>query len=221
VAYYQIYIASTLHLLLLLVAAHQKFSIQELGLFALVMVSFDMFQRALDQDASTSSTGKSEDEPQASSAAETSMTRTQSVHPISGNLDHSTQPNPGSDARTRANTDPRGAVSKSSPADSRVEIVRLQGAITDLKTANKAKEVLLRRTKEELKNARETLNQTFAEYCSLRDEMKNIKQTMARDHQTIIYRKDIELFALRKRSTSRTMMQSWTKCSKSRKPPLN
>jgi hypothetical protein len=82
--------------------------------------------------------------------------------------------------------------------DSKEDIVRLQGALTDLKTANKAKEVLLHRTREELKNARETLNQTFAEYCSLRDEMKTIKQTMARDHQAIVYRKDIELFALRK-----------------------
>jgi hypothetical protein len=197
-AHYQIYITSTLHLVLLLVSAHQEFSIQELGLFALVMVSFDMFQRALDRDANTRGTGESEDDHQALSAGETLMTRTQSVRPILDDSDHSTQPNPGNDARTRANTDSRGSVLKPILADSRVEIVRLQGALTDLKTANKAKEVLLRRTREELKNARETLNQTFAEYCSLRDEMKNIKQTMARDHQAIVYRKDIELFALRK-----------------------
>jgi hypothetical protein len=197
-ARHQIYITNLLHLFLLLASAHQKLGIQELCIFALVMVSFDVFQRALDRDASTSGAGKSDDGLQALPAAETLVTRTRSVHPISDELYQPTRPSTAHVARTRANTDSRGSVTKPSSADSKEDIVRLQSTVTDLKTANKAKEVLLHRTREELKNARETLNQTFAEYCSMRDEMKTIKQTMARDHQAVVYRKDIELFALRK-----------------------
>jgi hypothetical protein len=195
---YHQHITNLLHLFLFLASAQPQTDIRELGFFALVMVSFDVFQRALDRDASTPRSGKSNDELQASSAAETLVTRTRSVRPISDELYQRTRPSTETVTRTRANTDSRGSVTKSSSADSKEDIVRLQGALTDLKTANKAKEVLLHRTREELKNARETLNQTFAEYCSLRDEMKTIKQTMARDHQAIVYRKDIELFALRK-----------------------
>jgi len=74
----------------------------------------------------------------------------------------------------------------------------LQHALTDLRTANKAKEVLLRTTRTELKNARDTLATTFAEYCGIRDEMKMLRHNITKEHQAIVYRKDIELFALRK-----------------------
>lgn len=88
---------------------------------------------------------------------------------------------------------------KATPTNSRdKDFVRLQSTLTELRTANQTKEVQLRSAKEELHNARETLNQTFAEYASLREELKTVKQVLGRDHQAIVYRKDIELFALRK-----------------------
>ncbi|KAL6153802.1 hypothetical protein ACJBU6_07106 [Exserohilum turcicum] len=78
------------------------------------------------------------------------------------------------------------------------EIVRLQRALTELKAAHRASEAQLRVSKEELFNVRETLNGTLAEYANLREELKVLKQNLGRDHQAIVYRKDIELFALRK-----------------------
>lgn len=78
------------------------------------------------------------------------------------------------------------------------EIVRLQHTLTEAKTASSVREIQLRVIKDELNSAREALNQTFAEYTSLRNELKTVKQALGRDHQAIIYRKDIELFASRK-----------------------
>ncbi|KAF2845351.1 hypothetical protein T440DRAFT_483434 [Plenodomus tracheiphilus IPT5] len=78
------------------------------------------------------------------------------------------------------------------------EILRLQRTLTEAKTADRARESQLRVAKEGLKNAREALNETFAEYTGLREELKTVKQVLGRDHQAVIYRKDIELFALRK-----------------------
>lgn len=160
------------------------------------MVAFDMFQRAMEwKDASNRDTPNLS--ASAASASETSMARQRSVHHGSANSDHAISLDDTESCQTIA--DPDSCLdAKFSAIDSDEGIVRLQVALTDLKTANKAKDILLRRTREELKSARETLNDTFAEYCTVRDEMKNIKQTMAREHQAIVYRKDIELFALRK-----------------------
>ncbi|KAF2024020.1 hypothetical protein EK21DRAFT_79667 [Setomelanomma holmii] len=183
-----------LHILGFLSLAERTFSAGDLACAALVMGSFDVFQRALDRD--TSNTNESDSRPQASSRTETILTRTLSILAKS---DLDAPPDSVNDGQRVANAESGASGSRPNTADSKEkDIVRLQRVVTDLKTANKAKEVLLRSTREELKNARDTLNTTFAEYCSLRDEMKTIKQSMAREHQAVIYRKDIELFALRK-----------------------
>jgi hypothetical protein len=49
-----------------------------------------------------------------------------------------------------------------------------------------------------LKVSLSNLNKARAENAHLRDELQSIKKTIGRDHQAAIYRKDIELFALRK-----------------------
>lgn len=160
------------------------------------MVSFDMFQRALDLDAKT--TNESDRHLHASSAAETLVQLSCSAPSTLVESNSPTVSPQENDCLTVPYSGSGASNGKSVAENPKEDIVRLQGSLTDLKTANKAKEVLLRRTREELKNARETLNETFAEYCTLRDEIKNIKQNMARDHQAVVYRKDIELFALRK-----------------------
>jgi hypothetical protein len=195
-AKYQILLAGILHLLLLVGLEHQN--INTLVIVALVMVSFDMFQRTLEWDLNAKTVDKSILSSRTPSATETPMTRTRSVHPGLASPDFQNSPIGTSDCQIVADSAPGASDYQSTVVDPREEIVRLRGALTDLKTANRAKEVLLCRTKEELKTARETLNGTFAEYCSLRDEMKNVKQNMTRDHQAVVYRKDIELFALRK-----------------------
>ncbi|KAH8723568.1 hypothetical protein GQ44DRAFT_685066 [Phaeosphaeriaceae sp. PMI808] len=126
------------------------------------------------------------------------MTRKSSVHSVLAKSDTPSPPNKANDGRPMAPSTSGVTDTISNTKDTNEEIVRLQVTLTDLKTAYKAKEILLRRTREELKNARETLNDTFAEYSKLRDDMKTIKQNMSRDHQAVVYRKDIELFALRK-----------------------
>jgi hypothetical protein len=189
-------IVDFLHLCLSAGFAPKNTGIQELVVAALVMVSFDMFQRALDWDTKTMD--ESDHGTHVSSAAETLVQLSCSAPSALAGLEPSAAPSQENKCQSFPKAD--SGVSNTNPAamQSRDEIVRLQGALTELKTANKAKEVLLRRTREDLKSARETQNETFAEYCSLRDEMKSIKQIMARDHQAVVYRKDIELFALRK-----------------------
>ncbi|KAF1917791.1 hypothetical protein BDU57DRAFT_555555 [Ampelomyces quisqualis] len=196
-AQHHIHITNILHVLLLVRLAPVATDFLKLVAATLVMVSSDMFQRALDWEAKAAD--KSDCPPHASSVAETPVTCTSSVHP--GPLKSGTPISPRMNANEgQTVTDPETGApeSKSNVAGPKEEIVRLQGAITDLKTANKAKDVLLQRTREELKSAQETLNETFAEYCSVRDEMRNTTENTARDHQALIYRKDIELFALRK-----------------------
>jgi hypothetical protein len=188
-ARHQNLIVNLLHLCLFAGFVHQNFSFQESVVAALAMVSFDMFQRALGSDAKT--TNESDHQLHESSAAETLVQLSCSAPSTLTKSDSPT-------VSPQERSDSGVSNVKSVAEDPKEDIVRLQGSLTDLKTANKAKEVLLRRTREELKNARETLNETFAEYCALRDEIKNIKQNMAREHQAVVYRKDIELFALRK-----------------------
>jgi hypothetical protein len=182
-ARHQFSIANALHFLLAVGFAQQKISTEELALATLVMVSFDMFQRAMDWDAKK--TDKSDHSSRASSVAETLMTRSRSAQTANG-------------SQMDTSSESGASESDSSAEESKEAMVRLQGALVDLKTANRVKEGLLRRTREELKNARDTLNETYGDYCSLRDELKNIKQNLAREHQAVVYRKDIELFALRK-----------------------
>ncbi|KAH7412107.1 hypothetical protein DE146DRAFT_266334 [Phaeosphaeria sp. MPI-PUGE-AT-0046c] len=196
-ARHRIYITTALHLLLRTKFTHQQINFPELVVATLVMVSFDMFQRALEWEHA-SGHDKSNLASSAISASETSMVRQRSVHSELPKSGLTTSLGNTEKCQTTADPHSGGLDTKFSAVDSEEGIVRLRIALTELKTANKAKDVLLRRTREELKSARETLNETFAEYCTVRDEMKNIKQSMAREHQTVVYRKDIELFALRK-----------------------
>ncbi|KAH4932380.1 hypothetical protein HBI79_101160 [Parastagonospora nodorum] len=193
-AQYWIFTFEFLLLVFVVGFAHWDIGVQELGVATLVMVSFDMFQHALD----ARSANESDHRLRASSAAETLVQLSCAASPLSGESKPATVPSQDTSSPTLPNSASEIPNVKPVATGANEGIVRLQTALIELKTANKAKELLLRRTREELKTARETLNGTFGEYCSLRDEMKNIKQTMARDHQAIVYRKDIELFALRK-----------------------
>ena len=156
----------------------------------LVMVSFDVFQRALDGDA----TGNSESQHQNTttpSAVETLLEQTHTLLTESQIVDL-----PRRSLSRSQKGDPTSIIG---PYDSKDrEIVRLQWSLTDLQTANKAKDLELRLTQQELLNAKDALTKSFADISALRNDMKTMKQTLGKDHQAIIYRKDIELFALRK-----------------------
>ncbi|KAI4706402.1 hypothetical protein J4E89_008817 [Alternaria sp. Ai002NY15] len=166
------------------------------------MVAFDVFQRVLAAGA-TDCDSESDLQPRSPSSSETPRAQTPSdltnaatvpIPKTSAVEDEDFEPiEPISTSQSGASDTKTIAVD---PKDS--EIVRLQRSLTESKTAHKAREVQLRITKEELQNAREALNDTFAEYSGLRDQLKAIKQNLGRDHQAIVYRKDIELFALRK-----------------------
>ncbi|KAF9701387.1 hypothetical protein EKO04_000337 [Ascochyta lentis] len=157
---------------------------------ALVMVSFDVFQRALDGDA----TGNNESQRYSNAPSpavetlleqtHTLLTESQIVHLPKRSLFGSQKGVPTSIIGSRDLKDR--------------EIVRLQWSLTDLQTANKAKDLELHVARQELLNAKDALTKSFADISALRDEMKTIKQTLGKDHQAIVYRKDIELFALRK-----------------------
>ncbi|KAL6705237.1 hypothetical protein ACN47E_007197 [Coniothyrium glycines] len=162
------------------------------------MATFDVFQAALDRKAVDATTGdESEQLHQASSPAETPSTGTQSGLATSSTANttsaQTVTPEPVLAPRSGvADTTPGASDSKDR------EIVRLQRTITGIKTNDKAKELQLGLAREELNNAREALNETFAEYSRLRGELKAVKQNLGKDHQAVVYRKDIELFALRK-----------------------
>ncbi|KAF2016760.1 hypothetical protein BU24DRAFT_392126 [Aaosphaeria arxii CBS 175.79] len=78
------------------------------------------------------------------------------------------------------------------------EIRRLQRTLAEVKTAVNTKDLELKAAQADLHTTQETLGDTSTECANLRDELKTMKQSVGRDHQAIIYRKDIELFALRK-----------------------
>jgi hypothetical protein len=68
----------------------------------------------------------------------------------------------------------------------------------DNETTEAAEILELKRTQNELESTKNTLDATYKECASLRDGMKSMKQTLGREHHAAVYRKDIELFALRK-----------------------
>ncbi|OAL44833.1 hypothetical protein IQ07DRAFT_238347 [Pyrenochaeta sp. DS3sAY3a] len=198
---HQTKLVAVLHFIALASFAHQKLETSGLLLAALVMVAFDVFQRALGPEAAgTTEKDESEHQPQTRSAVETLLAQSHSVLGQSGfahcpkeQIVESGGLGPSSTAQSGADD------TKLTPTDSKDrEIVRLQHVLTKLRTTDRAKEVQLRVVRDELQNARDALNETFAEYSNLREELKTVKQTLGRDHQAIIYRKDIELFALRK-----------------------
>jgi hypothetical protein len=87
-----------------------------------------------------------------------------------------------------------GAVSNHKDA----EIQRLRKSLAETQASEKNRDVELKRVRADLCHTQEKLDETVAENSDLRNQTKAIKQTIGRDHQAIVYRKDIELFALRK-----------------------
>lgn len=157
---------------------------------ALVMVSFDVFQRALDGDA-TADNESCHQSNGPSPALETLLEQTGSVLVESRIVDL-----PRRSLSQSQKGDPTSIIGPNDSKDR--EIVRLQWSLTDLQTAVRAKDVELGLVRQELLNAKDALTKSFADISTLHDDMKAMKQTLAKNHQTVVYRKDIELFALRK-----------------------
>jgi hypothetical protein len=194
----QTQIANALHILTLVTVANPGFSVQDLLVAALVMVSFETLRGSLNRGSS-----------EASATLDTLLLQTHAVVAKSDfvpsaqrrkKMGKSEDKNDASSVLTTGTKEEGECSSIATVSSSNEEISHLQETLTVTKTSEKAKDHELRRAQKELKNARDTLSETFAEYASLRDEMKTMKQTLGRDHQVIIYRKDIELFALRKAS---------------------
>jgi predicted nucleic acid-binding Zn-ribbon protein len=159
------------------------------------MVLFDMFQRALGMDSAA--VGPSNCQSQCTLACENPSAYNQSSYSSSYIASVGSSVIEGTDSRTHSESKSMESVICTSNTQEK-EIARLRQAIKELKTSGKAKEVLLHSTREELKNAHDALAETFAECSSLRDEIKTTKQNITRDHQAVVYGKDLELFALRK-----------------------
>src|SRR5690242_6531342 len=157
---------------------------------ALVMVSFDVFQRALDGDATADNESCHQSNAPAP-ALETLLEQTGSVLVESRIVDL-----PRRSLSQSQKGDPTSIIGPNDSKDR--EIVRLQWSLTDLQTAVRAKDVELGLVRQELLNAKDALTKSFADISTLHNDMKAMKQTLAKNHQTVVYRKDIELFALRK-----------------------
>ncbi|ORY15447.1 hypothetical protein BCR34DRAFT_178230 [Clohesyomyces aquaticus] len=183
----QTQIANVLQVLALITVANQRLSIQDLLVTVLVMTSFEVWQRRITQG--TIQTGH----PDTPSAVETLLSSTHSAVAKSDIVMLPTE-------KTIRGQQPAGtsrhdfAITNSKDEG----IAHLRKSFVELQTKDKSKDTDLERTRQELQNTREKLNETFAEYTSLRDELKTLKANGGRDHQAAIYRKDIELFALRK-----------------------
>jgi len=198
---HQTYIANALHFIALASCTNRRLEACDLVIVVFVMVAFDMFQQVLVRgEADATKTDESNEQPQQMSPVETTEAPTRSILVNSAATPSTKATSVKGEESEPVLASQLGAADTIPTAyDSKDrEIVRLQRSLTETKTSHKAKEVQLRITKEELHNARESLNKTFAEYTGLREELKIIKQNLGRDHQAIVYRKDIELFALRK-----------------------
>ncbi|KZM26665.1 hypothetical protein ST47_g2156 [Ascochyta rabiei] len=159
------------------------------------MVSFDVFQRALDGDATR--TSESQYHSSAPSlAVETPLEQTHALLTESQIVNLPRRSLSGS--QKGIPTSMRGSHDFKDR-----EIVRLQWSLTDLQTANKAKDLELCVARQELLNAKDALTKSLTDISALRDDMKTMNQTLGKDHQAIVYRKDIELFALRKGNEQR------------------
>jgi hypothetical protein len=170
-------------------------SVEDWLLALLVMVSFDVFQDAADQHTTAPSESDALPQPPRS-PVETLLSR---LPPVLAQF-ATTQSDLASVLRRS-----HSVLEKADPApttgayDSKDRvIVKLQRTLSDLQTASKTKQLELRTTRHELLNARDALNNALAGQSFLKEEMKTLKQTLGREHQAIVYRKDIELFALRK-----------------------
>jgi hypothetical protein len=160
------------------------------------MVSFDVFQDAADHRATPATQSDPPPNPPRS-PVETLLSR---LPPVLAQF--ATAQSDLASVLRRSHSvlekaDPAPATGAGYDSKDRV-IVKLQRTLTDLQTASKTKQLELRATRHELLNARDALNNALAGQSFLKEEMKTLKQTLARDHQAVVYRKDIELFALRK-----------------------
>lgn len=195
-ARHQTKIANVLHVLTLVTVANQTLSVQDILVAALVVVSFEALQRL-------------SCESETPAVIESLMSQTNKIN--TGLLTPNSR-RPGYLTRKHSSSNPELTSSPGGNKD--VEIDRLRKQFAELRTTEKAMEIDLKRTKTDLFNARTTLTETFSEFSSMRSELKTMKQTLGRDHQAVIYRKDIELFALRKANEQKE------KCIKDREVSL-
>jgi hypothetical protein len=159
---------------------------------ALVMVSFDVFQRALDGDATEGNESRhQEDAPLL--AVETLLEQPPSLVAESQIIDP-----PRRSLFQSQKGDPTSIIGPCDSNDRDVLRLQSQWSLTDLQTAIEAKDVELGVARQELLNAKQALTKSFADISALHNDMKTMKQTLVTQHQATIYRKDIELFALRK-----------------------
>ncbi|KAJ4378890.1 hypothetical protein N0V86_005765 [Didymella sp. IMI 355093] len=157
---------------------------------ALVMVSFDVFQRALDGTATANDESEHHNDAPLS-VVETLLEQTHTLLTESQIVDL-----PSRSLSRSQKGDPTSIIG---PYDSKDrEIVRLRWSLTDLQTAIKAKDLELGLARQELLNAKDALTKSFSDISTLQNDIRTMKQTLGKDHQAIVYRKDIELFALRK-----------------------
>ncbi|CAI6328980.1 unnamed protein product [Periconia digitata] len=204
-AQHQITIASALHILALITLGNQTVSIQDLLITAFFMALFkalEMGTRSRKKESRDGCMDKmvgdsaSCDSPQdalyhdSRSVVETLLSQS---HSIAKSSIFSIPKLYSSSAKPGHGTD---TIMMSGSRDEEME--RLRTALTEARTAQTVKELEAKRARAEVHKARVKLDQTYTEYQSLREEMRNIKQNLARDHQAVVYRKDIELFAMRK-----------------------
>ncbi|KAF2269033.1 hypothetical protein CC78DRAFT_612889 [Lojkania enalia] len=181
-ARHQTRVSNTLHMLALLTVANQGVSVQDLLVTTLVMASFEVLRLVT---PSTTHLG------QGSTSAFETPSSTRSAAP-GVDADEPSRHGHLEDDKCVAK---RGA----SATDLRdEEIGRLRDDLVDMKASARHREDELKRAQADLRNAQEILDETFTECSTLRDEMKTMKTAVGRDQQAAIYRKDIELFALRK-----------------------
>ncbi|KAF3034765.1 hypothetical protein E8E12_000051, partial [Didymella heteroderae] len=190
IARHRVATANSLHFAAFASFVGQGFTSGDWLVAALVMVSFDVFQRALDGDATTN------DESQHHNNAPLSVVETllEQTHTLLTESQIVDLPR-----RSLSQSQKGVPTSIIGPDDSKDrEIVRLRWSLTDLQTAIKAKDVELGIARQELLNVKNALTKSFSDISTLQNDMKTMKQTLGKDHQAIVYRKDIELFALRK-----------------------
>ncbi len=168
-------------------------SYRDLFLAVFVMAAFGVFQRRLSRKAPSATTAA-----RASSAVQNRAVQTDSEMEGSTTLRAPTVGDAGKSESVSSLQLGQIGTKLTATDHKDKEIVRLQTTITELKTTLRAGEVQLRIVKEELESARSALNATYSEYSKLRKEIQIAKQKVGSDYQNTLYRKDIEMFALRK-----------------------
>ncbi|PVH94025.1 hypothetical protein DM02DRAFT_603126 [Periconia macrospinosa] len=203
-ARYQISIANALHIFALITIGYQALSVQELLIAAWVMVLFEVFEGNSRTDFANKMVGDAPCSPtqhlmyhDSKSVVETLLSQTHSVLAAKSSI-YSFPELQTSATRTACMEDDADSPMMGGSQEEEAERLRL--TLTEARTALKVKEIETRRLNAELQKVRKSQNDTYAEYANLREEMKSMKQSLGRDHQAAVYRKDIELFAMRKAS---------------------